>query len=408
MAIHFISFQELNELSHMSTALTREQRERTLWMGDIQTNWDSNFVRSLFAHRASWLVSTVTIKRNARKGWKNEQGQRIGFALIEFKSVEIVKEVLSTLNGQPIPDYSPLLFFNFKPNVWSDDNSTAHPAKSPKYILDFLGDPSLELQLEPCSISQLRERLAGFGCEYAQVEKCAQERGGRVEKKASLIKLLCSLHRDVPIRVKRNYTHVRGAMVPDALRSPLLEELRRTNWAPKQRNVTAQQYLVIGVPADGAPPKNMEQYARIWALAGAVISRMAPEFTYSSLAVTKNFIGSPHVDMGDKTPQYAMALGDFSEGGELCVEVSPTEVAVVQTHNRLAKVDGRFPHWVRSYQGERFSLIFYCVTGKAIPRCQAVFPSLTFDLVGSTDQDAGFSIPTQNLALLEHKSCDNS
>jgi hypothetical protein len=368
----------------MSRFPTREQRERTLWMGDIQTDWDSECVRSLFVHRAHWIILNLTIKRNARKGWKNEQGQRIGFALIEFESVDIAKEVLSVLNGQPIPHYLPLLF-NLKPNVWSDCNSINNPPEaSAKMIIDFLGDPSLELQLEPCSISQLRERLTIFGCEYKEVEKSAQARGGRVEKKASLIKLLCSLHRDVPIRVQRSYTHMAGTMVPEALRNPLLEELRRTNWAPKQRNISAQQYLVIGVPADGASPKNVDQYARLWSLAGAVMSQMAPGFAYSSLAVTKNFIGSPHVDMGDKTPQYAMALGDFSGGGELCVEMSPTEVAVILTHNRLAQVDGRFPHWVRSYQGERFSLIFYRVTGKAIPRCQAVFPSPTYASSGET------------------------
>lgn len=37
-------------------------------------------------------------------------------------------------------------------------------------------------------------------------------------------------------------------------------------------------------------------------------------------AVTKNFRGSPHIDQNDFSVQYALFVGDFDEGGELCVE----------------------------------------------------------------------------------------
>jgi len=47
-------------------------------------------------------------------------------------------------------------------------------------------------------------------------------------------------------------------------------------------------------------------------------------------------------------------------GGELCVESGPAEVTVINTHNRVAAIDGRFVHWVApGYSGERFSLIYY-------------------------------------------------
>ena len=43
-------------------------------------------------------------------------------------------------------------------------------------------------------------------------------------------------------------------------------------------------------------------------------------FGYTHIAVTKNFVGSPHVDNLDQTFQYTISLGSFTKGGELCVE----------------------------------------------------------------------------------------
>lgn len=43
-------------------------------------------------------------------------------------------------------------------------------------------------------------------------------------------------------------------------------------------------------------------------------------FTQPTKAVTKNFRGSPHIDQNDFSVQYALSVGDFDEGGELCVE----------------------------------------------------------------------------------------
>eukprot|EP00434_Breviolum_minutum_P008633 symbB.v1.2.007612.t1/scaffold467.1/size200107/7 len=79
------------------------------------------------------------------------------------------------------------------------------------------------------------------------------------------------------------------------------------------------------------------------------------------MAVTKNFRGSPHIDQNDFSVQYALSVGDFDEGGELCE--TPELVKVLKTHNRLVCIDGRFPHWVSGYSGERYSIIFYRTAG---------------------------------------------
>ena len=80
-----------------------------------------------------------------------------------------------------------------------------------------------------------------------------------------------------------------------------------------------------------------------------------------------------------------MALGDFSEnGGALCVEFDPFNVAYVDTRGRLGKVDGRYPHWVAPYTGNRYSLIFYNTEGVVVPQRQACYA----EVMGGDDEGA--------------------
>jgi hypothetical protein len=44
-----------------------------------------------------------------------------------------------------------------------------------------------------------------------------------------------------------------------------------------------------------------------------------PEYYFSGIVVTKNFVASPHMDMKHKNNQDAMALGDFEGGGQLAL-----------------------------------------------------------------------------------------
>ena len=94
--------------------------------------------------------------------------------------------------------------------------------------------------------------------------------------------------------------------------------------------------------------------------------------TFTSLAVTGNFRGSPHIDTENVAPFYALALGEFTGGGRIAVESGVREVTHVDTRHGFAKVDGRFPHWVTPYDGERFSLIYYTTEGAPVPVAGAV------------------------------------
>lgn len=94
---------------------------------------------------------------------------------------------------------------------------------------------------------------------------------------------------------------------------------------------------------------------------------------------------SPHIDQCDTSYQYALALGAF-HGGELCVEEAGGRVVhVVETRGRIARVDGRHVHWVRTHGGgDRYSLIFYDTTGRRPqPRSAAVDTSWVPLLLGA-------------------------
>ena len=59
----------------------------------------------------------------------------------------------------------------------------------------------------------------------------------------------------------------------------------------------------------------------------------------------------------------------------------------IDTRGRLARVDGRFPHWVAGYAGERYSVIWYrSAPGEREPRTVAV-PALVPGFVPGAEED---------------------
>mmetsp|Transcript_33751 Transcript_33751/g.67276 ORF Transcript_33751/g.67276 Transcript_33751/m.67276 type:complete len:220 (-) Transcript_33751:178-837(-) len=192
----------------------------------------------------------------------------------------------------------------------------------------------------------------------------------------------------------------RGARLPETLCSSLLSALRATRW-PVQTDrpkVEAVGYLVLEKPIIGAASavsvgadsadaasagaesasmrrarRKREQHGALWEAVAAWMELVDPAFDFSGVALSKDFRGSPHVDTYDISYQWALSLGNF-EGGQLCMESAPGEVSVIDTHNRAAKVDGRFPHWVAPWAGERYSVIAYKTRGDPSPLGPAVHP----------------------------------
>jgi len=130
----------------------------------------------------------------------------------------------------------------------------------------------------------------------------------------------------------------------------------------------------------------------------------------TSIQMNRNYAAREHVDSNNRGPSWIIALGSWTNGGELWVEdPKGDEEHVVSCdihgpgHGRMysrgercrgrsltirdrwAHFDGRRLHFVREFSGERFSLVFY-VTARH---------SLAPALVRSSLSELGFVFPAQ-------------
>ena len=234
----------------------------------------------------------------------------------------------------------------------------------------------IQSQLEPLSTPQLRRRLLRtFG--ILSDPECH----GRERVMASLVNCYEKQPREVRFE--------QGTPVRVALLDEILAAVRATPWPTTTRErpkVAAEGYFILQKPngeilKPDSPKARLEaakidRHRRVWEVAVETIMELDPVFAekFTALAVTRGFKGSPHIDTLNVAPFYGISVGEYSEdGGQLCVECSATVVAHVDTRGKLAKIDGRFPHWVSPYQGERYSLIYYQTWGEVSPQTTAIF-----------------------------------
>jgi len=255
----------------------------------------------------------------------------------------------------------------------------------------------LRSQLEPLSTPQMRKRLdKTFGVHFIDSNERAYDR-------EAILQQLLTCYNDYDNNDERKGRSVRteqGVPLEPSMVMGLLTEMESIQWPRTTRErpkVSAVGYVILQRPTAGddhddgddavAGSKRMTSKAKleaaklqrfrgIWTKAMQAMEQVDPKFAsqFTALAVTKNFRGSPHIDTLNVAPFYGLSLGEFTDGGgKLCVECSPTEVAEIDTRGKLAKVDGRFPHWVSDYEGTRYSLIYYVTSGEVIPQTTAVF-----------------------------------
>mmetsp|Transcript_16531 Transcript_16531/g.24519 ORF Transcript_16531/g.24519 Transcript_16531/m.24519 type:complete len:436 (+) Transcript_16531:66-1373(+) len=406
---------------------SNQERARTLWLGSVDEHENEDDLAKLFVTLVGVEGPHVTIRR---KRWTNEDGRKQGFALIRFKSEAEATQVLSVWSGnRPLrahkwertPTVNPTLFPTKNSSQSCRTISNLHPSEQS-------GMPSLELQLEPLTETQLRNRLSLLGYpSCAEEEAKAMATGGRLAKKAFLKQSLADVYRSN--KVPRRLRFARGVPIPEPYLNTMMDALESLQWRRRvgesraRKGVDAEQYLVLGRSSAEQPQSKAEriapQHAQVWAVAMDLLSSILRTssgdnidgsnccelYEPTSLVVSKNFKGSPHIDARDVTWQYAAAFGDYSyessnkgdvyengeeeersvddalyQGGELCVEselAGGAEVILVDTRNRLARVDGRYPHWVRQYNvGCRYSLIWYRVAGQGTDPQRAVYDTL--------------------------------
>ena len=252
----------------------------------------------------------------------------------------------------------------------------------------------LRSQLEPWGTVNLRRRLVQ---DFGQVPTDAAEvdRAGVMQRLLKCYEGEGWMDQDGSAQRKR--VHADGVPVKQGLIDKILVELRawtdETGKIAKNRerpSIKASNYMILRSPKfddmnmtsiDPSAPKNrasrrairkakkLEKYKRIWELAEEALKEVDPAFAErcTEIAVTYGFQGSPHIDKQNCGPFYGFALGEFPDHqGGVCVETSARVVCVMNTKNRLGRVDGRYPHFVDAYEdgSERYSLIYY-ETGNA-------------------------------------------
>jgi hypothetical protein len=223
----------------------------------------------------------------------------------------------------------------------------------------------LRSQLEPWNTAVLRRRIvADFGCDVLGEEV---GRGGVMKK-------LLDLYGER----RRKRVKVEGTPVDPLLLEVLEKELKLWSDSFKGGNsertsIKAEHYTILTAPLGlnrQATSKSSKAAAKLaanrvlWDAAADCLRSVNPDFQVSAVAVTHNFTGSPHIDRQNTGPFAALSVGSFADGeGCVNVECSARVVGEVNTKGRVGMIDGRKPHWVGDYAGERWSVIFYQTEG---------------------------------------------
>ena len=257
----------------------------------------------------------------------------------------------------------------------------------------------LRSQLEPLSTPQMRKRLdRTFGVHFSDSDERAYDREAILQQLLACYNDYDNNNNDE--RKGRSVRYEQGVPLEPSMVMSLLAEMESIQWPRTTRErpkVSAVGYVILQRPTAGddhddgddavagskrltskakLEAAKLQRFRGIWTKAMEAMEQVDPKFAsqFTALAVTKNFRGSPHIDTLNVAPFYGLSLGEFTNGGgKLCVECSPTEVAEIDTRGKLAKVDGRFPHWVSDYEGTRYSLIYYVTSGEMVPQTTAVF-----------------------------------
>ena len=248
----------------------------------------------------------------------------------------------------------------------------------------------LRSQLEPWSTMALRRRLVSdFGQEHTSDGRSWADpdvlRGNVMDRLLLLYQEEASDKNNTQVyNVDDNgraVVHVSGVRADQSICDRVLDAMKELwSTAPigsrERPSIRAEDYMILCSPTmfEATSQKaakaacKLKKYQALWDLAYEAMHSVDPVYAsqYTAVAVTHNFVGSPHLDKQNTGPFYGFAVGSFEEGsGCIMVECSARVTAAINTKNRFGKCDGRFPHWVAPYDGDRYSLIYYRTEGCA-------------------------------------------
>lgn len=358
-----------------------------LWIGDLPLQWTTprkrfSDLRSVLYQYLPQDVPTPWIKRVVRKAYRKRADSIYhGYAMVVFRDAEEANIVCKMLDGQEI---EPAVVFerhsvttdqlaNYEsfrmrvcPAVSTNSGGVAYPDVGGQDHKPIAGrEPPLASQLRPLGKEEIIQRTGRLENLIKSIGKDTSPTcldGGSHDKQHDIDFFLPRLvwlyekYDFLRLQVKRQ-----GRPIPDELAKCALDILQNLRWPARneRQGLSSERYLVLqsNVSSD-------RFYGHLREICRKLMNWADPRYTYSGLAITKNFVASPHIDHRDQTFQYALSFGDFGPGGELCVEGTRDDgrciVNVITTRNRIARVDGRNVHFVREWEGgDRYSMIFY-------------------------------------------------
>ena len=352
-------------------------------MFDLSPSWDDKTIalllgKSLHSTNSSKVScipsgSVVVEMLACKKASDPTSRTSLSQATIIFSSKDEQRRVVQAYEGLAVPMTHGYHYYRFSENA--DISNRSEGGSSPSYA----ETPPLHLQLMAVPAKELARRVKklckpmttdGGDADESQIVNEKKRKGSNKRCRVHTHALQC-------FQLCQKYEHSRpqrrvlGISVPPGSTDALLKYLRTcTLWPPQEKQrkgVSAGNYLTV---RKQHPP----EHDIIWNLCHDLISLAVPAAVYSALAITKAFVGSPHIDNHDTTFQHVIAVGDF-EGGMLCAEADEdgTETLAIDVRNRFGRIDGRAVHWVSGWGGERYSVVYYSTAKEdytdRVPQC---------------------------------------
>lgn len=354
-------------MSSATEETDRHEDRRVLWFGDVPASVATpKLIEEMVGRCKPRTMPPPFVSKVVKKAYRApvpdadvQQGPWLGFAIIAFRDFDEAVEALQSFQGVDAGSGWTMCV------KWADPcfQTSVKEGRRKGPRLASGKHPPLGEQLFPISFqgSDLAAAVKRH-LEFTKVPVRA------ISEHWIVAEVVKAYYREFP----RQEIKVVGHPIPSRVRNPLLMELERTRWpaALHRFGMQSEQYLVLhrgggarrrlGASTQTDLEVN-DGYEKLLSMLEMLLTWADPAFGCNKIAVTRGFQGSPHIDSSDACPQYCCSLGNFDYGGELCIEgMSPGEVYIVDTHDRMAKVDGRRVHWVRGHSGgTRYSVIFF-------------------------------------------------